>query len=120
MTNFVSAYWHGFYIGFYVFFGGLFLNDLLWKMWGQTALAATVSESVPSVILRVFNWWACGTLILFWGISYCLYELGPTMRLWENWYYIPHIVSFGGLLIAAILPKRKRDKKVEDTGAKAG
>ena len=77
-------------------------------------------DLVPSVILRVFSWWACGTLILFWGIPYCLYEPEPILRLWENWYYIPQIVSFAGLALAAILPKSKRDSKVESGAANAG
>ena len=39
----VSALFHGFYIGYYIFFSGVLLLDLAWKLVGETALAVTVS-----------------------------------------------------------------------------
>ncbi len=51
--------------------------------------------------------------IFFWGIPYTTYDVQPCLDLWSNWYYIPHIASAAILVITAILPKRKREKKVE-------
>ena len=43
----VSAIFHGYYIGYYLFFSGLFLLDLAWKLMGGTAFAAYVSKRMP-------------------------------------------------------------------------
>ena len=43
----VSAFFHGFYIGYYLFFFGLFLLDFGWKLMGGTALAASISNKMP-------------------------------------------------------------------------
>ena len=34
-----SAYWHGFYFGYYAFFSGVFLLDIAWKTVPRTKLA---------------------------------------------------------------------------------
>lgn len=36
---FASAYWHGFFFGYYSFFIGLGMLDIAWKMVARTALA---------------------------------------------------------------------------------
>ena len=43
----ISAIFHGYYIGYYLFFSGLFLMDLAWKLMGATAVATAVSKRLP-------------------------------------------------------------------------
>ena len=54
-------------------------------------------------------------MVCYWGCSYMLYEIGPSLRLWDSWHYSPQIVSVIVLVIAAILPKKKKEKKVSQT-----
>ena len=54
-TFIVSAFFHGFYIGYYLFFSGLFLLDFAWKLMGGTALAAAVSKRMPEQLSRLIG-----------------------------------------------------------------
>ena len=51
----ISAFFHGFYIGYYLFFAGLFLLDFGWKLMGGTALAASISNKMPEQLSRLLG-----------------------------------------------------------------
>ena len=54
-TFLVSAFFHGFYIGYYLFFFGLFLLDFAWKLMGSTTLATNSSKRVPEKFARLIR-----------------------------------------------------------------
>merc|ERR1712223_2130119 len=51
----VSAFFHGFYIGYYLFFFGLFLLDFAWKLMGSTTLATNSSKRAPEKLARLIR-----------------------------------------------------------------
>ena len=118
MTFFVSAFWHGFYFGFYGFFGGLMLMSFAWKMVPRTVLAQKVVETVPYPLIWLVNWWICFSCISLFGMSYVFYFWSCSLQMWNNCYWFGHIGLTIAIIISAVLPKARRKPKVADNKAK--
>ena len=105
-TFIVSAIWHGFYPGFFVFFIGAGLLDYQAKLAGQ-AFYPLVSSWMPG--------WLLYAICYVWCYAFCGYfATGFILLSWENFhkvyasmYYCGHIVLGSAILIALLLSPAK-------------
>ena len=112
-----SAYWHGFYFGYYAFFTGVFLMDLAWKTVPKTQLAQSALRVLPQPVVFFVNWYLCFCAISYFGMPYCFYLFHPTMQMWDNFYYLGHWGTIAVIIIASLLPKaQKATKATEGAG----
>ena len=112
----VSAIWHGFYPGFFVFFIGAGFLDYQAKLAGQS-LYPYVESWMPG--------WLVYALSFVWCYIMCGYfATGFILLSWENFHkvyasmgYIGHIALAGAIVLCLILGPAKQKKSSE--GAKA-
>lgn len=110
-TFVISAYWHGFFFGYYSFFIGLGLMDIAWKVVPKTQIAQTIAEIVPNPIMRVFNWYICHFALSYFGITFYFLLVQPNLQIWDSLYYVGHWCTIGAIILSSILPKAKRAVK---------
>jgi lysophospholipid acyltransferase len=112
-TNMVSAFWHGFYPGYYLTFlmGGLL-----------TEVAKGIRRSVRPYFLNGYTlkiYETVATLctilfVMYFSIPFQVYGLKESFGAWYNLYFFGHIVmAFGGLLIL-IVPRKVSTKEFVD------
>ena len=109
MVFFVSAYWHGYYFGFYAFFTGLFFSDLAWKTCSRTSLAKSVSSIIPTPIFMVLNTALSFTVVSYFGMAYTFYEVRYAFQMWDSFYYLGHIFCLVAVVLGLTLPKAKKE-----------
>ncbi|TMW66207.1 hypothetical protein Poli38472_003972 [Pythium oligandrum] len=137
---FVSALWHGLSPGYYLFFilGGFYIEAgkqlrrrvrpffhytedrnmyphgiFLTYFKGQSHPLAFVYDIVGTFITWVAMQYA--------GVAFEILDVQRCLRIWASWYFLPHVVSIGILVIFTIFPQRhpraadgkKEDKKTQ-------
>lgn len=110
-TKFTSAFWHGFYPGYYLFFLQIAAVQLF-----EAPLRAVVSiylspESLP---FKVFMCLYTMGSFAWLGASFVILEFGPSIRLFADSYFFYHII--GAILCFGVFPiilkiHKKGDKK---------
>jgi len=98
---FVSAIWHGFYFGFFVFFFSLGILDYMYKL-GREILVPLLSNYVPQRLAIFFLWVHCYANCAYFGMSHLLVEHEKSMRFYRGVNFALHIAlvaSIGALLL---------------------
>ena len=104
----VSAYWHGFYFGYFAFFIGMLACIIAWKTFPRTKLCQAVTGSIPHPLDRIFSTIFTFVVTSYFGMSYVLYDLKPALQMWDSFYYSGHIIVIIAIVLGAILPKVKK------------
>eukprot|EP00640_Fibrocapsa_japonica_P001956 CAMPEP_0113937852 /NCGR_PEP_ID=MMETSP1339-20121228/4363_1 /TAXON_ID=94617 /ORGANISM="Fibrocapsa japonica" /LENGTH=540 /DNA_ID=CAMNT_0000940759 /DNA_START=158 /DNA_END=1780 /DNA_ORIENTATION=- /assembly_acc=CAM_ASM_000762 len=110
-TYAVSAFWHGFYPGYYLFFLSVPLATNASRAmkkairpWFQTAQGQDgAGIAFYNVLAKLtttthINYLVCAFQLLSWEAS---------IRCWGNYYFFGHALMFSALAISNVVPKRK-------------
>jgi len=118
LTFLTSAFWHGFYPGYYLFFlSGAFLEPLAQLLRDNFRPFFVNLDGSPKPNKWLYDF--AGWVITFWTINYLtiafrLLNLQDALTAWKSVYFITHVV---GALLLILLPifgrKTKKPKKVE-------
>ena len=108
-TFFASAYWHGFYFGYYAFFLGLGSMDFLWKTFPKTSLAVWLKSVVPQPCISVFKWVFTFVIISYSGMSFYFLAVEPIVEMWSSFYFLGHLIRTSLILLSFMLPKAVSD-----------
>ena len=107
----ISAFFHGFYIGYYLFFGGLFLLDFAWKLFGNTALVAAISKKVPEKLARLISVGLLQLELRYLTITFALLTWANCLDFFKAFYAFGTILPIMMIVLGLVLPKARREKK---------
>lgn len=115
MTYFVSAFWHGFYPGYYLFFLSLPLVTNVARE-GRRKLRPyfLTAEGKPGPLKPLYDFmtWALNMLIINYMVSaFQALALSYSLKVWKSFYYYGHIACIVGYLILLALPTPKSTKE---------
>jgi lysophospholipid acyltransferase len=111
VTRFTSAFWHGFYPGYFLFFGfatlGTSAEDACRKHIGPYFL----SEGAPYARFRGF-YTLMGTLstmltLNYYGLSFVVLSWSDSIALWKSLYFCGHVLHISALILVPMLPRYK-------------
>ena len=117
LTTFVvSAIWHGFYPGFFVFFIGAGLLDYQAKLAGP-ALYPLVKGRLPEALIYAICWAWCYLMCGYFASAFVLLSFENFHQVYASMFYIMHIVLGSLMLIShALMPSSGKSsaKEVSD------
>jgi hypothetical protein len=131
VTKFTSAFWHGFYPGYYIFFFQIwFIQTFETKIRGLLLPLFSVPNParprwptlqyprayVYNVVMNCFTLWSLNWL----GASFVMLEFWPSIRLLVDSYAMYHVIGIFALVVVPKLFKKKRsgtDKPVTAASA---
>ena len=110
LTTFVvSAIWHGFYPGFFVFFIGAGLLDYQAKIAGQ-ALNPLVEKWVPGWLIYIFCFVWCYINCGYFATAFVLLTFENFHTVYASMYYVLHIALAVTIMITHLLmPAKKKE-----------
>ena len=110
-TFLVSAFFHGFYIGYYLFFIGLFLLDLACKFFGNTAIYATIEKRLPEKVFRTL----CVALIQlelrYLTIVFSVLTWKNCSNFLQAYYACGHLLPILVIVVSLVIPKARKERK---------
>lgn len=118
VAYFASLAWHGIDAGYWFFFIGLGLNDLLSRLFSRTTIAAGLRSVLHPSVAYFFCW--------LWNI-FCLSYIGMAFVFVQYAKFdimhaaFGHFMHYGlpiGILLCSVLPKERRPKKTSQTEVK--
>lgn len=114
-TNLVSAFWHGFYPGYYLTFlmGGL-LTEVA-KGIRRTVRPYFLNQSILLFIYESVATFGTTLFVMYFSIPFQVYGLKESFLAWYNLYFFGHILMAIGGLIVLIFPKKNLSKNSTTT-----
>ncbi|KYQ90954.1 60S ribosomal protein L5 [Tieghemostelium lacteum] len=121
LTYATSAFWHGFYPGYYFFFvNATFLTeiakDFRRKLRPLFYKNANTKEETPiqpfKFLYDVIGWAIVEWFLSFLGFSFLSLTLEDTLALWKSYHYIPMVILYSTFIIFRYIipaPKQKRN-----------
>ncbi len=108
ITNFVSAFWHGFYPGYYFtfLFGGIMTKlgrDFYHYVWPK------FKDTIFEYPYRLFSILTVILLLIFGGTPFQIYGFNDTLVFYRNINYIGFIIIGLGFLIVRVLRIKKKE-----------
>ena len=104
-TYVVSAFWHGVYPGYYMFFLGFALATSAQRK--AKAALAPLAAALPAPVWTLLCMLTTSIYANYLACAFQLLDLDRTIALWKSFYFLPHIVLF---VCIFLLPKPKRAK----------
>eukprot|EP00755_Sulcionema_specki_P006466 Sspe_Gene.35538::Locus_17216_Transcript_1_1_Confidence_1.000_Length_1749::g.35538::m.35538 len=112
LVQVISAFWHGFYPGYYLFF----VSGTFYTIVGRNArlkirpLAIKMGPAAKRVY-DFFGWvGTCGGINCL-GVPFIFLKWDVTLQVWKDLYFIPHIAAAAVYVVCLFLPSEKRAKK---------
>jgi len=111
LTYFMSAFWHGFYPGYYLFFFSIAFVTIVTRQWQKTITPRFSSggpfDSLYSFITIVgfsiyVNYYSIVFQVLAWEYS---------IAVWKGFLFLGHIITVVAYVIASIVPAPKAKGK---------
>ena len=114
ITFIISAFWHGVYFNYYIFFFNMFLLEQICK-YVHVYGGFEKMENDKNIFRKTFFWF-----LFFWaqdysGISFVLFSLKENISFYSSFYWIPNILFVGGLVYIKFFAKwpKKKTRKTQ-------
>ena len=115
ITFLVSAVWHGFYPGYYIFFIELGLVDYISKLYGNI-LNPLVEGKLPGPLIYVIAWLWCFAWFSYINICFFLLSFENTHKVHGSMNYIGEIILVVSMAVLYLInPKEKKSSVSEKT-----
>lgn len=108
-TFLVSAIWHGFYPGFYLFFAQAAILDYGAKAAGQV-LGPHVESKLPGWLVFCLSWLWCYAFCAYFAIAFALLSFENAIKVYSSMFYIGHIIVFSSIALVHLIPREKKEK----------
>jgi lysophospholipid acyltransferase len=109
-----SAFWHGFYPGYYLFFiSAAFLTETSKEVRRKIRPLFMKNETTPNYPIKyaydIAGIIATSLIMNCVGVSFVILEWQPVYQIWSNLYFAGHIILFASwFVITFIVPARPR------------
>jgi lysophospholipid acyltransferase len=121
-TNFVSAFWHGFYPGYYfTFFTGGIITELgkqIRRKIRPYFKSISITDKEETVLGFIYDFICALNMMLivtYAGIPFQLYGISEAINAWSHLYFIGHIMIAFGFIIVLIIPTKKQCKDKDES-----
>lgn len=109
-TYFISAFWHGFYSGYYLFFVGCALDTWIAREFRTRVRPYFLNDDgspkrPQKQVYDVVGWFISQYLLSYFAVSFMALYWNTSMERWADVYYIGHIMLIGGLIFVLAFPK---------------
>uniref|UniRef100_K3X240 Lysophospholipid acyltransferase n=1 Tax=Globisporangium ultimum (strain ATCC 200006 / CBS 805.95 / DAOM BR144) TaxID=431595 RepID=K3X240_GLOUD len=138
ISFFVSALWHGLSPGYYLFFilGGFYIEvgkQLRRRLRPYFHYTEDRNMYPHAIFLSYFKgqshplafFYDLAGLIGTWvamqyaGVAFEILDVRRCLRIWASWYFLPHAISVGLLVLFAVFPPRRAPSSAKDAKPKA-
>ncbi|CAG0918680.1 unnamed protein product [Notodromas monacha] len=109
-TYVLSAFWHGFYPGYYLTFVGGALFTLSSRAARRSIRPFFLSCEKKKLFYDAITTVTARLILAYITFSFVLLEFGPSIKVYKGFYFAPHIIGLGVMLLPFLLPTPRRDK----------
>jgi len=114
-TFFTSAFWHGFYGGYYCFFltGALctVAGDVLGQnVWPLFYNKDGTPKSASHQLCDLLGWFATFWTITYITISFRLLSIDYALKAWSSIYFVHHFCAIAVIILFKLFPLKSREK----------
>lgn len=123
VTKITSAFWHGFYPSYYMFFLGAWLagemDDALRASFEPVQSAHAKKDRAksfwkgPTSLYECVSWVLCMTVLNFWGVTFVLLRADYAWQFGANMYFLGVTLPIAVILVCKLFFRPKRVKKTE-------
>eukprot|EP01061_Rhynchopus_euleeides_P003811 TRINITY_DN1309_c1_g1_i1.p1 TRINITY_DN1309_c1_g1~~TRINITY_DN1309_c1_g1_i1.p1 ORF type:complete len:536 (+),score=208.40 TRINITY_DN1309_c1_g1_i1:115-1608(+) len=106
VTQVTSAFWHGFYPGYYLFFMSGTLFHVVMRNSRRKIRPWFIHYGIQPVYNAV-TFVATGIGCNYIGVPFIFYDFRAALQVWQSVYYIPHILCVVVLVVANMMPRMK-------------
>lgn len=99
LTFMMSAIWHGFYPGYYIFFSGAALMDYQGKL-AERAIAPYF-EGMPHIVNRILAYLWCYIGCSYFAVGFTLLSVEKFHQVYMSLYYYFHVILIVSLVVLA-------------------
>ena len=103
-TYFVSAFWHGFYPGYYLFFFSVASFTDMMRSWQKKVSARFPTKGPIAATYHLVSIVFFQIFINYFSMVFQLLSGERSLLVWASYYYWGHIVALLGIVFVAILP----------------
>jgi lysophospholipid acyltransferase len=121
VTKVTSAFWHGFYPSYYVFFIGAWLAGEMDEALRASFEPPTTPEAKkaraqkwwkgPTNAYELLSWACCMTVLNFWGVTFVLLRADHAWQFAKNMHFLGVVLPVVVVLLCRTVFRRKRAKK---------
>lgn len=118
LTYSTSAFWHGFYPGYYVFFFSMFFFGYA----GTEFTRILNAFKLEGPVFNLLSWFSSMNALHYSAISFVMLDVYRPFLIYKSFYFLPHVIAVAIVVVAKVLesagvlktekPERKA-KKVE-------
>ena len=116
VTRFVSAFWHGFYPGYYLTFLFLMLGDKTDSVCHER-IGPWLAPGAPlhrfAFITPLLGWLNTFFSLSYYGMPFFVYSLERGLYVWKELYFIGHIFHLSVILLVTLLVPQYKPKKLD-------
>jgi lysophospholipid acyltransferase len=128
VAKFTSAFWHGFYPGFYLFFLSAWLCQLVDAEYHRVFRPLVYDDNKQPRRSRLLvalyhfgGWFEVHWTMNYFGISFCLLEGMATLNAWKSVYFVGHFLVAAFLIVMRLVkPISRRSKQSDGVATTAG
>ncbi|VDP91142.1 unnamed protein product [Echinostoma caproni] len=104
----ISAFWHGFYPGYYLMFLTFALFTIVSRMWHRTVRPYCRPNHVCAQAYDLFTMVVTNMAINYAQAPFHLLDWSASLTFWSAFYFVPHMIAFLLLLIRFVQPRLAR------------
>lgn len=110
LTYFISAFWHGFYPGYYLFFFSVAIFTNVFRLY-QKKVTPRFTEGPLAPIYGAVSIACFSVFINYLSIVFQLLSWDRSITIWKSYFFLGHVLMVVVGLISAVLPKPKSAEK---------
>lgn len=104
----ISAFWHGFYPGYYQMFLTFALFTTVSRMWHRTMRPYCRPTRTCAKLYDLFTTFITNVAINYAQAPFHLLDWSTSLTFWSVFYFVPHAIAFSLLLIRFVQPRLAR------------
>ncbi|XP_057308907.1 lysophospholipid acyltransferase 1-like isoform X1 [Hydractinia symbiolongicarpus] len=104
MTWFFSAFWHGFYPGYYMFFVPVGVGLFVARKMRRKVRPYFLHSPARKIFYDVVTLLCTRMIVSFYAAAFTMMDARATLRFWRGAYYYGHVILVVGLVLIFILP----------------
>ncbi|THD26162.1 Lysophospholipid acyltransferase 2 [Fasciola hepatica] len=104
----ISAFWHGFYPGYYQMFLTFALFTIVSRMWHRTMRPYCRPNRACAQVYDLFTIFITNVAINYAQAPFHLLDWSASLKFWSVFYFVPHAIAISLLLIRFVQPRLAR------------
>jgi lysophospholipid acyltransferase len=111
VTFITSAFWHGFYLNYYIFFVHMFLIEQVCKFLHQKYNVFNTIKASGKFIPKFFSWLIFLSFMAYHGMCFTIHSIEGNLKFYKSFYFIPNIILFSMFIYGTFFGSKRKSKK---------